>query len=204
MQTRYTSPPRGAAPDIVGVIDFNCHATIRLPLTSVNDPRALSRLPIRAGGTTKLDIGLRTAREMLANVSRGIIRRIVVISDGEPNCDATALATQAKLCRDSWVTVDSIFIGAVGTTGADTLAAISRSTVNGVAMAASTVHALRQSVLSRRAASHRRQGATVFLVDSSSSMSEALDGKTRMDAALDALQEYVAIKRVKHGGATYA
>lgn len=188
--------------DLVGVIGYADGPKPVVPLTSIQNPSALNAagglLPY---GMTNLTSGLGLAQDWLTAQSREIVRRVVVIGDGEPNVDTDRLYPTVSAMRDQYITIDSVFCGEHGSSGEQTLARISAATVGGKAYTARDVEALKELVIKNAARLHRRQAATVFLLDCSTSMATPMSGgsSSRMQAAIQAYQSFVLVKRVAYG-----
>ncbi|WNV75516.1 VWA domain-containing protein [Geodermatophilus sp. DSM 44513] len=86
--------------DELGVVAFWSRAVVLRPLSA--DPRAdlaVSRLfDLRGGGTTDLDLGLRTAAAQLAR-TRAAARDVLLLSDGVPTESPDPLPAAAALAR---------------------------------------------------------------------------------------------------------
>ena len=187
---------RKLPPDLMGIVAFSTQAKPIVPLTPVI-ARALLTAPnaLEAGGNTNLTAGLRVARSWLRVLPRHIVRRIVVLGDGEPNIETAALAEEVARCRADWISVDTVFCGDEPT-GERVLRSISAATVGGHHFSATTYEQLKQLVVGAAARPHRRQGATVVAVDCSASMSSGMrGGGTRIAAAIAACQSAALIRR---------
>ena len=133
----------------------------------------------------------------LCRLPRHIVRRVCLIADGEPNRETEYLNQTVYVMRTHYISIDSIFCG-TSDTGAAVLRNISAATVGGHFHSATSFQALTDLVTSAAGRIHRRQGATVILVDCSSSMNETLPsgGCTRISAAIKACQSVAMVKRV--------
>lgn len=187
--------------DLIGIIGFADQAQAVLPLVEVIAPLALSApAHLKAGGVTNLTASLRLAKMWLTGLDRHILRKVVIIGDGEPNEEVGGLIPLISQMRDNYISIDTIYCGSEGGQGQQTLANISTATVGGKANTASSVEALKDLVSRGATRLHKRQAATVILVDCSSSMNEAMPGgTTRIAAAIAACQAVVLIKRVAFG-----
>ncbi len=187
--------------DLIGIIGFSDSAMPVLPLVEVIAPLALSApSKLKVGGMTNLAAGLRQAQNWLSSLQHGILRKVVIIGDGEPNEEVDALVPLISQMRNDYISIDTIYCGPDGGQGQQTLANISTATVGGKANTASNVEALKDLVSRGATRLHKRQAATVILVDCSSSMTEAMPGgTTRIAAAISACQAVVLIKRVAFG-----
>lgn len=189
---------RGVAPDVLGIIAFSDEARPVLPLVSVIAPETLSApLQLNANGNTNTTAALRMANKWLSRLPKHIVRRVTLISDGEPNRETDSLNQTVSMMRANYITIDSIYCG-TSPTGAEVLRNISASTVGGHFHTATSFQALSDLVTSAAARLHRRQGATVILVDTSTSMEESMPGGggTRIGAAIKACQSVALVKRV--------
>ena len=204
-QARYqpglVHPVHAVPADWIGIIGFSDSAMPVLPLVEVIAPLALSApSKLKAGGMTNLTAGLRQAQSWLSCLQHGILRKVVIIGDGEPNEEVDALVPLISQMRDNYISIDTIYCGPEGGQGQQTLAKISTATVGGKANTAGNVEALKDLVSRGATRLHKRQAATVILVDCSSSMNETMPGgTTRIAAAIAACQAVVLIKRVAFG-----
>ena len=193
---------RAVPADLIGIVGFGCDATPVLPLTEVIAPQALSApCALVASGNTNLTAGLELAQSWLRQLPRHILRRLTVIADGEPNLRTDELVRVASELRADYISIDTVFCGH-GEEGAKVLSLLSSWTVGGHAYTAQTLESLTKLVTSSAARIHKRQAATVILVDTSTSMGASLSGNggpSRMAAAISACQSVVLIKRTAFG-----
>ena len=197
-QAHFVPPPRAVEPDLIGIVAFADCATPILPLVQITSPQALTApMQLRPEGNTNLTAGLRMAHAWLRKLPKHIVRRVCVIADGEPNRDNEALISTVVAMRADWITIDSIFCG-TSEAGARVLRKISEATVGGHFHSATSYQALTDVVTSAPSRIHKRQGATVLIVDCSTSMEESMPGGggTRICAAIKACQNMALVKRV--------
>lgn len=199
--TKKACAPTSVRGESIGYIGFADEAVVRLPLVSVNDPAALSApLGLQAGGQTNLTAALDMANALLYGAPQGAVKRLVVISDGFPNVKTDSLIRAACGCRESYISLDVVFIGE-DPNAADLLRRVSSSTVHGRFIKVDELAAIRRAVVRAEPLPHRRVGATVVAIDTSGSMSESLRGTatTRLQAAVRAAIDLAVTKRVTYG-----
>jgi Mg-chelatase subunit ChlD len=204
-QFRQHSAPQGAvAPDLLAIYTYASESRQILPPTSINDARAIEipkTLPRLTGGFTKLQPAIAMARNLLALSNRSLIKKLVVIGDGEAD-DAAQCQVEAGLCRESWISIESINVG--GKNGEATLRSIASMTVGGRYFEASSFAALSSALTGSFARPHQRQGITVVLCDVSGSMDWELPAdpsRSRIMAVVEALEQLVIAKRHCFGSA---
>jgi hypothetical protein len=141
------------------------------------------------------------ARTLLALSNRSLVKKLVVIGDGEAD-DAAQCQEEAGLCRESWISIESVNVG--GKAGEATLRSIASMTVGGRYYEASSFAALSAALTGSSARPHQRQGITCVLVDVSSSMDWAMPSdpsRRRILAVVEALEQLVIAKRNCFGSA---
>lgn len=198
------APHQGVVPaDLLAVFTFASESNQLLPPTSINDARALEiprNLSKLTGGGTNMAPALAMGRKLLAMSNRDLIKKIVIIGDGEAN-DAALCPSEAGLCRESYISIEAINVG--GKDGGATLRSIAAMTVGGRYYEASTFQALSAALTGSAARRHLRRGITCVLVDVSGSMDWAMPSdpsRTRIQAVVDALTGLVITKRHCFGG----
>ena len=192
------APLRAVEPDLIGIVAIADIATPILPLVQITSPLALTApMQLKPDGNTNLTAGLRMAHTMLRQLPKHIVRRVCVIADGEPNREKEAMISVVAAMRSDWISIDSIFCG-TSEAGAGVLRKISEATVGGHFHSATSYQALTDVVTSAPSRIHKRQGATVLIVDCSTSMEESMPGGggTRICAAIKACQNMALVKRV--------
>lgn len=197
-QAHFVPPLRAVEPDLIGIVAIADSATPILPLVQITSPQALTApLQLKPDGNTNLTAGLRMAHAWLRKLPKHILRRVCVIADGEPNRENEAMISTVAAMRSDWITIDSIFCG-TSEAGAGVLRKISESTVGGHFHSATSYQALTDVVTSASSRIHKRQGATVLVVDCSTSMEESMPGGggTRISTAIKACQNMALVKRV--------
>lgn len=183
-------------PDLLGIVSFGTTAQAVLPLTPITAPTVLSApMALVADGNTNMTDALLLGAAMLRELPRSIVRRMVVVGDGEPNVRTELLAEAVARCREAWVTVETIFCGN-DATGEQVLRNISAATVRGQHFTAASYRELKDLIVSSASRLHRRQGATVVAIDCSTSMGSVMPGgQTRIAAAISACQAATLIRR---------
>lgn len=183
-------------PDLMGIVGFGTTARAVLPLTPVTAPVVLSApAGLQAEGNTNMTDALALALEMLSRLPKRVVRRLVLVGDGEPNVKTNLLAEAVANCRAAWISVDTIFCGSERA-GEEVLRRISGATVGGSHFNAGSFAQLKDLIVTSAARLHRRQGATVVAIDCSISMNSLMpDGGTRIGAAIAACQAAALIRR---------
>jgi hypothetical protein len=189
--------------DYVGIVGFNGRAFPVLLPTPISDSGVVGRIRQLAtpnrfrGGCTNLSAGLVLGLDWLARWRR--IRRIVVVSDGEPNVDTHLLADLAARARAERVSLCAIHIG----DGANNpLRDLARATVGGWFESVGSFVALGEAM--HRAGEvdrggNQRRAVIVLLVDLSGSMATYFPGAPGAGRRIDALVAAVLAWRDYHG-----
>jgi Mg-chelatase subunit ChlD len=197
-QVHFVPPLRAVEPDLIGIVAIADSATLILPLVQITSPLALTApMQLKPDGNTNLTAGFRMAHTKLRQLPKHIVRRVCVIADGEPNRENEAMISVVAAMRSDWIAIDSIFCG-TSEAGAGVLRKISESTVGGHFHSATSYQALTDVVTAASARIHKRQCATVLIVDCSTSMEESMPGGggTRISTAIKACQNMALVKRV--------
>lgn len=191
-------------PDMLALVEFGSAPRTVLPMTSVVNPQvipACRQLTANAGGTA-LDKGLETAMQLLTTVDRKIIRRVVLISDGEPTCPAASLMSIAQRMAQQQIRLDCISVGPQA--GSQLLHSLAKATYRGHFFAAGNFKALAGAVLKHVESGrrHRFRGATVLLIDASGSMNGPMPmepRRSRIQACQEVAEAFVKAQRRLYG-----
>lgn len=209
MQATMTTPQRSSlthqvAPDLFGLVSFAGQAVIQLPLVPVNDSRALDAIGRMngglVGGQTNMTAAIRCAARMLADIPPHMLKKILLVADGEPNIETEALVSTVATLRHARIRLDCVSVGSSDAT--QLLRRLCGLTVKGQLWEATTYDQLARAMLAvfPEGRKHRVQAATVLCLDCSYSMLGALDpSKTRMEACQQAAFAHLAIARRMYG-----
>lgn len=142
------------------------------------------QLHARIGGaSTNLTDGLRKAVSLLSQAPAGALRRAWLLTDGYPNRETDQLYRVADDARRAYINVNTVGFG--DRYDADLLRRISGMTHNGKFVPVSTLQALTDALtLAGRPSGSSRQHRmefTVFAIDLSGSMLDAMDGKRKIE-----------------------
>lgn len=191
-------------PDLLALVEFGNSPRTVLPLMSVANPQvrpACRRLAANAG-STELDKGLESAMRLLMGVDRKLIRRVVLISDGEPTCAPAPLVGIAGRMGKEGIRLDCIGVGPPA--GGQLLRTLAKLSYRGRHYSAGTFKALASAVLAHAESGcrHRFRGATVLLIDASGSMNGAMPQeptRSRIQACREAAEAFVATQTRLYG-----
>ncbi len=205
---RSGAPPRGpgflrllpggaASADRIAIVGFSDKSYIILPPTLMSEAGVRTRIDQLTGkyfrnpGLTNLAAGMEQALSFLEKAPRGVLRRMVVIGDGEPNIGNDRLVALADRARNSHVSICTIF---AGQGNAPIFQSVSDKTVGGwktsVSQLADLAGALRRAGANLGAGRSRRRAIIVVVIDMSASMTASLAGEpgvTRIEACRRAL-----------------
>lgn len=208
--TQRQPTPAAISSDIVYLASFG---TVAKPITAapmqITDPKVITSLQVLPGhlemanGATNLTAGIRLARSILVKLPKSLLRKLVIIGDGEANTEVAALPSEIAALKHDWITARCVDVG--NGTGRATLQAIADGTVNGKYAEAITFAQLVE-FLQTRSPRHRyaqqRTAATCILVDVSPSMGAMLpDGSmTRILAAQRAAAQWLSVQATFYRG----
>lgn len=194
--------------DLIAIVGFSDKAYPILLPTGMSKPGIRKRVSQLTspkyfrGGTTNLADGMEQALDILEK-SHGRVRRLLVISDGQPNVGVSRLPELAERARKSHVSICSIY---AGTGNSPILQSMSDKTKGGWHTTARKMTDLAAAI---RKAGHgavsnwrsSRRGIMVICMDMSGSMIGDLSdepGTSRIEACRDAVQGLL-----DHHAATY-
>ena len=209
--------------DRIGIVGFNDRAHRIANLAEPHDALLLKRtqqLHEYTGGLTNITAGLRLSIEMLEAVPRGTLRRIWLLSDGEPNIDAGEKLDHMVLrARQSYININTIGFGVrpygsvsnwllsiVGfgyNHDEGILRRIARGTHNGRFVSVSSLRELSNTLTSNNGAPARlcgrRSEATVLAIDLSASMKERMEGRRKVHVVEEACLHLLRYKQELYG-----
>ncbi|MEZ2145350.1 VWA domain-containing protein [Bradyrhizobium sp. DN5] len=199
---RRTPQPAIRCADLVALVVFNDHGKVLNGFISAFDgsfAKAVQALPNAVCGSwTNIADGLSVANDLLGRMPRGLRRRIWLLSDGCANPHNNAIWDEVARARAQWTNINTIGFGNPHEFDRDLLARIADATHNGHYYEATTVAALgqafRRAASSRKGTNHRGE-ATVFCIDTSGSMTAAMEGQRRIEAVRDALNSLLVYKQ---------
>lgn len=190
-------------PDMLALVAFSEKATVLSSFVGAFDAGfagAVQKLPeaARHGGMTNMTAGLRAANDMISRMPRGLRKRIWCLSDGGANAEVEGLWREVNRAVSQWTNINTIGFGNRGEFDEDLLKRIAAATHNGRYFEATTVAALGQAF--RRGSGHPRPNghrgeATVFVIDASASMTDAMEGSTRIEVVRNAMNDLVRWKQ---------
>jgi Mg-chelatase subunit ChlD len=186
-----------APADRIAIVGFSDKAyTILLP-TLMSEAGVRSRIDQLTGkyfrnpGLTNLAAGMEQGLAFLEKAPRGVVRKMVIIGDGEPNVGNERLAALADRARKSYVSICTIY---AGQGNAPVFQSVCDKSVGGwktsVTKLGDLAAALRRAGGSLGAGRSRRRAIIVVVIDMSASMSSGLAGEpgvTRIEACRKAL-----------------
>jgi Mg-chelatase subunit ChlD len=202
-------PQRAPGGDLIALAGFADKGYMILPPTPISAPGVRSRVDELTtgkrfrGGLTNLAAGLDIALPLLEKAKPDRIRKLIIVSDGEPNKQLEQLPLLAARARMANVRICAIHVGPAGS--GNEIRRLTETTPGGWYTEARTVGSLASAI--RKAASdtqaHRssRKAVVVFAVDGSSSMSEPIDGSgtSRIEALRKAIQDYLTVHVSNYG-----
>lgn len=97
----------------VGVVIFGSTAHVICPLTGDADEVDRTVSPVDVSGSTAMGQGLSMSLDLLAELDAGVAREIVLVSDGMPDNDQTALEAGSRATREK-VNIWSLGLGSEG------------------------------------------------------------------------------------------
>jgi Mg-chelatase subunit ChlD len=188
--------------DLVALVAFNDQGKVLRRFVSAFDSafaKAVQALPSAVDGSwTNITDGLRVANDLLGRMPRGLRRRVWLLSDGCANPANNAIWDEVARARAQWTNINTVGFGNPHEFDRGLLARIAGQTHNGRYYEATTVAALGQAfrcaTSSSKGAIHRGE-ATVFCIDTSGSMSAAMEGQRRIEAVRDALNSLLIYKQ---------
>lgn len=197
-------PRKVFAPDRIGLVGFHDAAFVIAYPDLAHSAKLLDRsqsLHGRVGGSgTNITDGLRKAADMLSDVSKGILRRIWLLTDGYPNRETDAIMSVVQRCQRSYINVNTIGFGNSYDEGL--LRQISSATHNGQFVPIRSLRELSMA-LTKGSDSRSNEGqrrvhraeTTVLAIDLSPSMTEPMEGKTKVQVVQEAVLHLLNYKQ---------
>lgn len=187
--------------DRVGLVCFHDGIPAVIEPTSPYSPALYDRvqsLPTQIGGSgTNIAAGLEKAISILSRAPRGVLKRIFLLSDGAPNRDVEKIIPAAQKARVNFININTIAF--CDDSGASVLQQISKETHNGKFFSVSSLRQLTDAIVPKNPgdqANHQHRAEnTVFLIDVSGSMTQPLEGKTRIEVVAEALNRLLLFKQ---------
>jgi hypothetical protein len=200
----FTRPGRRYGADMIGLGIF--HDDYRLIANPVEAHNAklqelITSLPDQVGGRgTNLTAGLLGAVRMADRAPAGCLRRVWVLSDGDPNTDVDGLYRAVDEARKRRININTIGFGNPGARQYDPelLKRISKATHNGRFVPVDSLRSLSRTLVGNQTSHHRRhhrQEITVMSIDCSLSMNTDMEGKRRIDVVVEALTHLLHYKQ---------
>jgi Mg-chelatase subunit ChlD len=194
------SAPTVHQADRIGLVGFHRQGFVIARPAGPLSPWLLERsqkLHDLVGGTTNITAGLQRALELLQPVSRGIYRKIWLLSDGAPNEETALLFPTVRACYEAHVNIHTIGFG--DQFDAELLCRIAQSTHNGRFVSVGSLRELtRALVQSDYAPTHRalrRSEVTILAIDLSASMREPMEGRTKIEVVEEAIRHLIHYKQ---------
>jgi len=190
------------APDRIGIIGFNDRAfIIALPAEAHAHwlQERSQRLHERVGGMTNMTAGLRAGVEMCERTPRSILRRIWLLSDGEPNVDTAGLWPMVERACTSFININTIGFG--DQYNESLLRKIAAATHRGKFVPVSSLRELTATLVGYTDAAatgaryQHRAECTVLVIDLSSSMTDPMQGKTKVQVVEKAILQLLLYKQ---------
>jgi Mg-chelatase subunit ChlD len=188
--------------DQVGIVGFNTTGFPLVPPCPAFDHRlqaAITTLSSRCAGGTNLTAGLRESLTLLKQAPPGYLRRLWLLTDGEPNAEVDGiLPTVADACA-AWVNINTIGFGDSYNRGL--LERIAVGTHRGRFVPVQSLRELTDVLLadqrSARAGGrwHHRAEVTVLALDLSPSMLGPMEGRTKVAVVQEAVTRLLAFKQ---------
>jgi len=183
--------------DRIGIVGFNNKGFVIARPAHPHAPWLYERsqmLHTKVGGMTNMACGLRQALELLRWAPEGVLRRIWLLSDGQPSDrEDTIMAAVAEACR---LRVNINTIGFGDEYNAELLHRISATTHHGEFVHAETLRHL-AGLLQRSRPNQERHRAetTILTIDLSESMGWPMEGKPRVRVVEEAIAHLLHYKQ---------
>lgn len=197
-------PQKVFAPDRIGLVGFHDVAFVIAYPALAHSAKLLDRsqsLHGRVGGSgTNITDGLRKSVEMLTSAPKGVLRRIWLLTDGYPNRETGAIMSVVEQARRAYVNVNTIGFGNSYDEGL--LRQISSATHNGQFVPIRSLRELSMA-LTTGSSNHSSEGrrrfhraeTTVLAIDLSPSMTEPMEGKTKVQVVQEAVLHLLNYKQ---------
>ncbi len=189
-------PPKVYAPDRIGLVGFHDIGFVIAYPGLAHSAKLIDRsqrLREKVGGTgTNITDGLRKSVEMLISAPKGVLRRIWLLTDGFPNRECELITFVLEQAGRYRINVNTIGFG--NSYDERLLREISAATHNGKFVPIKSLREL-SAALTRESGVHNTQGerrhhraeTTVLAIDLSPSMTESMEGKTKVQVVEEAV-----------------
>jgi hypothetical protein len=188
--------------DQVGIVGFNTTAFPLVPPCPAFDHRlqaAIATLPSRCTGGTNLTAGLRESLALLKQAPSGYLRRLWLLTDGEPNCEVDGIFPAVADAGAAWVNINTIGFGDSYDRGL--LERIAAGTHRGRFVPVQSLRELTDALLADQRPAraggrwHHRAEVTVLALDLSPSMRGPMEGRTKLAVVQEAVTRLLALKQ---------
>ena len=186
-------------PDQIGLVGFHEHGFIIARPAEPFAPWLLERsqtLRQRLGGRTNIADGLRQALHLLEATPPGIYRKIWLLSDGEPNVEVEALGPLVAACRQSRINLNTIGFG--DAYDELLLRRLADATHRGKFVPVQGLRELTRALAETDTPARsgpRRAETAVLVIDCSGSMTEAMEGRTKIAVVEEAILHLIHYKQ---------
>lgn len=196
-------PQRIYAPDRIGLVGFHDSAFVVArpaePFAAWLQERSQKLHEKVAGTSTNLTDGIRTATRLLADAPRGTLRRMWLLTDGYPNRETGALDAVVAAARAAYVNINTIGFG--DRYDEALLRRISAATHNGRFVSVQSLRELTKALTLGGDATwgprrrHHRAETTILAIDCSPSMTEPMQGRTKIAVVEEAILHLLHYKQ---------
>lgn len=139
-----------------------------------------------AGNGTNITDGLRQSVKLLQSVPPGILRRIWLLTDGYPNREEDRIYQVVEEAAQARVNINTIGFG--DSYCVDLLKRISSATHNGKFMPVANLRELTEALVKTGGHNHaHRAECTVLAIDLSGSMTEPMEGRSKIQVVQEAI-----------------
>jgi hypothetical protein len=197
-------PGKRYGADMIGLgIFHDDYRLIAKPMEAHNAKlqELITSLPDQVSGRgTNLTAGLMGAVRMAERAPAGCLRRVWVLSDGDPNIDVDGLYRAVEEARKRRININTIGFGNPGAREYDPelLKRISKATHNGRFVPVDSLRSLSRALVGNSRNHHHRhhrQEITVMSIDCSLSMNADMKGKRRIEVVVEALMHLLRYKQ---------
>lgn len=189
------------APDRVGIIGFHDEAFVIAIPAEAHQHWLLERsrkLHDHVGGRgTNIAAGLRLGIDMARRTPPGILRRIWLLSDGEPNREVEELMGVVQQAPEARVNINTVGFG--DRYDRDLLTKIASMTHHGQFVSVVSLRELTDTLVRFDSANdhgpRHRSETTILVIDLSLSMKEPMEGKTKVQVVEEAVLHFLHYKQ---------
>ena len=199
---RFHRPPGPKGPtgtDRIGIVGFHSRAFV---IAKPAEPFAAwllersQRLHEKVNGGTNIAAGIRLGTQLLRYAMPGALRRMWVLSDGEPTEGAADIPQAVRDAHANWININTIGFG--DRFDEPLLRSISAATHNGKFVPVKSLRELTQALVGvpvpRHAGRHRLE-VTVLVIDVSPSMNEPMEGRRKIDVVEESVLHLLRFKQ---------